>query len=65
MGLEEIIALAFKIGASAIPKVVALITDLRGGVPPSQAEVDEVWARHRAAFDTIVNEDASTHPGIV
>ena len=62
MGLDAIIGLIIKGGVEVIPRIVALINDLKGA-PPTQEEIDAVWARHRKAYDTIMGEDASTHTG--
>lgn len=61
MGLEAIIGLIIKGGIEVIPRIVALINDLKGE-PPTQAEIDAVWSRHKSAYADIIAEDASTHP---
>lgn len=61
MGLESIIGLIIKGGVEVVPRIVALITDLKGE-PPTQAEIDAVWERHKAAYDTIMGENPDAHP---
>lgn len=62
MELAAIIGLILKTGPQAVQGIIALINDIKGE-PPTQAEIDAVWARHKSAYADIMAEDASTHPG--
>ena len=48
-------------GAKAAPAIVHFIQMLKGGEPPTQAEVDDAWARHKSAYSEIMAEDPNTH----
>ena len=62
MGIESIIELIIKTGIAVAPRIAAFFHDLHGP-PPTQSQIDAVWARHRAAYEAIMSEDPSTHPG--
>ena len=62
MGLEAIISAIVSTGIKVAPRIIEFFRDLHNGEVPTQERVDDVWARHRAAYDAAMAEDASTHP---
>ena len=65
MGTEAIITMIITSGFKVAPRIIAFLSELREmhGTAPTQEQIDDVWSRHRTAYDRIMNEDPSTHPG--
>lgn len=63
MEIAAVVGAIIKIGVDVAPRIVAFFNDLHKNDVPTQEQIDDVWARHQAAYKSIMDEDPSTHPG--